>query len=116
MSSPSIAIEPNPGVTFAPLTGPRSAAARLGECARLLREHIRGLQSEEGPRSGAAAWILDNHAFVQFQIRETRRSLPPAYLRNLPTVEQGPYAGELRIYRLAADLVAGSTGDRKSTR
>ena len=108
MSSPSIAIDP--GVTFPPLTSPRSVAARLDECARKLREHVRVLQSEQEQRSPADTWILDNHAFVQFQIHDTRRSLPASYLRKLCRVDQGPYAGELRIYRLAADLVAESTG------
>ena len=111
MSSPSIAIESNAGVTLPPLTNPGSIAARLSECARQLRRHVRGLLvSDHEPRSAAAAWILDNHAFVQAQIREVRRSLPASYLRKLPKVDHGPYAGELRIYRLAADLVAGSTG------
>ena len=109
MSSPSIAIEPNPGMAFPPLTNPGSVAARLSECARELRQHVRGLVSDHEPRSAAAAWILDNHVFVQSQIRETRRSLPASYLRALPKVDQGPYAGELRIYRVAANLVTGST-------
>ena len=65
---------------------------------------------EKGQRSTADAWILDNHAFVQFQIREIRRSLPSSYLRKLTKVDQGPFTGELRIHRLAADLVAGSSG------
>jgi cyclic beta-1,2-glucan synthetase len=110
MSSPSIAIESNAGVTLPPLTNRGSVTARLSECARQLRQHVHRLLSDQEPRSGPAAWILDNHAFVQSQIRETRRSLPSSYLRKLPKVDQGPCAGELRIYRLAADLVAGSTG------
>src|SRR6202011_587534 len=101
MSSPSIAIESNAGVTFPPLTNPGCVTARLSECARQLRQHVRRLLSDQEPRSAAAAWILDNHAFVQSQIRETRRSLPSSYLRQLPKLDQGPYRGELRIYRVA---------------
>src|ERR1700726_1434928 len=110
MSSPSIAIETNPGVTFPPLTGPRSVRARLNEYARQLRAHVHGLHSEKGPRSPADTCIWDNHAFVQFQIREIRRSLPTSYLRKRSKVDQGPFTGELRIHRFAADMVAGSTG------
>ena len=110
MSSPSIAIESNPGATFPPLTGARSVRARLNEYARQLRARVHGLHSEKGQRSPVDALILDNHAFVQFQIREIRRSLPSSYLRKLSKVDQGPFTGELRIHRLAADLVAGSTG------
>jgi cyclic beta-1,2-glucan synthetase len=110
MSSPSIAIESNPGVTFPPLTGARSVRARLNEYARQLRAQVVSLHSEQGQNSPTAAWILDNHAFVQFQIREIRRSLPSSYLCKLSRVDQGPFTGELRIHRLAADLVASSTG------
>jgi cyclic beta-1,2-glucan synthetase len=108
MSSPSIAIESNPGVACPPLTGLRSVSARLNEYAQLLRQHVRDLRSEERPRSPADTWILDNHAFVQFQIREIRHSLPASYLRKLPKLNEGPFAGEFRIYRIAADLVTGS--------
>jgi hypothetical protein len=110
MSSPSIAIDPNPGVTLQPFADSRSLKERLDGCARMLREHVGGLQSEHGPRSAAAVVVLDNQVFVQLQIRETLRSLPATYLRKLPKLGQGPFAGELRIYRLAADLVARSTG------
>ncbi len=110
MSSPSIAIESSPGVTFPPLTGARSVRARLDKCARQLRSHVRSLHPGEGQRPAVEALILDNHAFVQFQIREISRSLPASYLRQLPKLDQGLVAGELRIHRFAADLVAASTG------
>jgi cyclic beta-1,2-glucan synthetase len=110
MSSPSIAIESNPSVTFPPLTGPSSVRALLKECTRQLSSRVRALHSEKSERSPAAVWVLDNHAFLQFQIREIDRSLPPSYLRKLSTLEDGPFKGELRIYRLAFDLVGGSTG------
>ena len=110
MSSPSIAIDPNPGMTFPPLAGGRSPIARLAECERRLRERVRILQAEKGERSPEAAWLLDNHAFLQFQIREVLRALPSSYLRRLPKLDSGTFSGELRIYRIAADLVAGSNG------
>ena len=109
MSSPSIAIESNPGVVRPLLAGPRHVRARLDEYARLLRQYVRSLRSEQRQPSPADTWILDNHAFVQFQIREIRHSLPPRYLRKLPKLDEGPFTGELRIYRIAADLVAGSS-------
>jgi cyclic beta-1,2-glucan synthetase len=109
MSSPSIAIDPSAVVTCEPLTGARTVNTRLSECASRLRQHVRRLQSAEGERSPAAALILDNHAFIQFQIRDVRLSLPASYLRKMPKMKDGNYAGELRIYRLAADLAADST-------
>ncbi|MGH9667899.1 MAG: hypothetical protein ACRD9L_26055, partial [Bryobacteraceae bacterium] len=91
------------------MTSPRDAWKRLESASRLLRERVNGLESENAPRSAAARWLQDNHAFLQFQTRELRRGLPPAYLRKLPKgSEQG--AREPRIYRMAAEFVGGSEG------
>ena len=109
MSSPSIAIDPTPGMTFPPLAGDHNPAARLKECARLLRDYVRSLEPAASPGS-AAVWVLDNHVFIHSQIRDTIRSLPSRYLRRLPKLDQGPCAGQVRISNIAADLVARSTG------
>ena len=92
---------------FAPMKGPRSAWKRLDAYARLLRERVHGLENEKGSRSAAATWLQDNHAFLQFQIRELHRSLPPGYLRKL-TKGSGEFEDEPRIYRIAADFVKAS--------
>jgi cyclic beta-1,2-glucan synthetase len=86
------------------LTGTDSASRRLEECARTLRAHVRKLRSADGGRHPAAAWLIENHSYLQFQIRETQRDLPARYMRVLPKIGEGDTA-ELRVYRLAADLL-----------
>jgi hypothetical protein len=97
-----------PAQTFPPLTNPRQATEQLQQCARRLREHVRSQTSDE--KSVAAAWLVEHHSFLQFQIRETRRSLQRSYLRSLPKMEAGTSAGEFRIYRIAANYATESNG------
>jgi cyclic beta-1,2-glucan synthetase len=99
-----------PDDLFMPLIGRRGALERLEECGRSLREHVKKLRLEEGPPAGASRWLLDNHSFVQSQIVEIRRNLRPSYLRKLIRAGEGCCAGELRIYRAAADLARRSFG------
>ncbi len=87
------------------LTGAADCAARrLDECARILRQHVKKLRSEVGEQHPAAAWLIENHSYLQFQILETRRSLPARYVRQLPKIGEGA-AAELRVYKLATDLL-----------
>ncbi len=89
----------------------RSVPDRLDECARILRDKVtelRALARQRSERAAVEIWLLDNHSYVQFQIREARRSLPLSYVRKLPRLpERG---GETRVYRITADLVAATTG------
>ena len=90
MSTATIVIErDSPGIPR-PLSGDDSASKRLKECARVLREHVKRLQPQ--PATPAATWLLENHSFLQFQIRETRASLPASYLRVLPKTGEGAAA------------------------
>ena len=86
------------------LTGADSASRRLGECARTLRAHVRKLRSADGGQHPAAVWLIENHSYLQFQIREMQRALPARYVRVLSKIGEGD-AAELRVYRLAADLL-----------
>src|SRR5271155_984171 len=87
------------------LTGAADCATRrLDECARILRQHVKKLRSEVGEQHPAAAWLIENHSYLQFQIRETRASLPARYVRLLPKIGEGA-AAEVRVYKLAADLL-----------
>jgi cyclic beta-1,2-glucan synthetase len=96
--------------TFPPLTNPKQAVENLRECARMLREHIRHLPRAVEERAPAAAWLMEQHSFLQFQIRETGRSLQRSYVRALPRIEASEFAGEFRIYRIVAKFVADSCG------
>jgi cyclic beta-1,2-glucan synthetase len=96
--------------TFPPLDNPRQAADQLQQCARLLREHLRHLPPVSQDRSPAATWLVEHHSFLQFQIRETRRSLQRSYLRALPRIEAEKATSEFRIYRIAANFAAESSG------
>src|SRR5260370_41452412 len=95
---------------FPPLTKPRQAAEHLQQCACLLREHLRHFSKATDERSPAAAWLVEHYSFLQFQIRETRRSLQRSYLRGLPKIEALESAGEFRAYRMAATFAAESNG------
>src|SRR6202049_72526 len=95
---------------FFPLIGRCGALERLEECRRSLREHVKNLRSEDDSSTGASRWLLDNHSFVQSQIFEIRRNLRPSYVRKLIRAGEGCCAGELRVYRVAADLALGSFG------
>ena len=106
MSTATIAMQ-GAGRISRPLTSPGSASRRLEECSRLLRKHVQSLDPQAGVENPAVTWLIENHSFVQFQIRETRRALPASYLRLLPKIGEGA-AAELRVYRLAADFLAQS--------
>src|SRR5260370_26182289 len=95
---------------FPPLTKPRQAAEQLQQCARLLREHLRHLSKATDERSPAAAWLVEHYSFLQFQIRETRRSLQRSHLLGLPKIQAGASAGEVCVYRIAATFAADSNG------
>jgi hypothetical protein len=72
---------------------------------------MRRLRREPGPRTPAARWLQENHSFLQFQIREIKRNLTPAYVRKLMRAERGRAGDDPRIYRIAADHVAVAGGE-----
>src|SRR5689334_2742288 len=90
-----------------PVSGAGEAAGRLQDCARLLRERVKSLCSQGSEHTAADDWLLDNHSYIQFQIRELKRGLPASFLRALPLTND---KSQLRIYRLATDLVEDSGG------
>lgn len=107
MSTATIVMEGEGRRLARPLTGIDNVGRRLEECARALRAHVKKLRSEAQDQHPAAAWLIENHSYLQLQIMETRRSLPAPYVRRLPKTGQGR-AAELRVYRLAADLLEQS--------
>jgi len=86
------------------LTGADRASRRLEECSRTLRRQVTKLRAEAQEQHPAAPWLIENHSYLQSQIRETKRALPARYVRLLPKIGEGATA-ELRVYRLAADLL-----------
>ncbi|HYL37105.1 MAG TPA: glucoamylase family protein [Bryobacteraceae bacterium] len=110
MSAPATAVAGRSEPLFRPLTGPRGALLRLRQCAHMLEEHVRRLPTGAAPPHPADRWLEENHSFLQFQIRETRRNLPPGYVRKLLKAGQSPHGDEPRIYRIAADHVAKASG------
>ena len=67
----------------------------------------------EGVRRGqiispAAEWLMDNFHIVQEQLREIEEDLPEHYLRELPKLADGPYAGYPRVYSIAIALIEHS--------
>ena len=73
-------------------------AARSRTATRLPRISL--AQAAAGsPLPADAAWLMDNYAFLQTQIREVRESLPPSYWRRLPAESGIP-----RVYPIAQEL------------
>lgn len=105
MSTATIAMEGDSGGFPRLRNRDRSISKRLAECARLLREEVRRWGSAAGSMAAAPRWLIENHSYLQFQIRETRRSLPASYLRSLPITRVGT-TSELRVYRLARHCLA----------
>jgi cyclic beta-1,2-glucan synthetase len=54
----------------------------------------------------AAEWVLDNYHVVEEQIREIREDLPPGFYRQLPKLDDGPFAGFPRVFGIAWAYVA----------
>jgi cyclic beta-1,2-glucan synthetase len=54
----------------------------------------------------AAEWLLDNYHVVEAQIDEIRSDLPPGYYRQLPKLQDGPFAGYPRVFGIAWAFVA----------
>ncbi len=62
----------------------------------------------------AAEWLLDNAYIIQNHIYDIRRNLPKDYYRILPTVGGARRAIDLRILRLAIELVNKTDGSISS--
>ncbi|MHB1300729.1 MAG: GH36-type glycosyl hydrolase domain-containing protein [Burkholderiales bacterium] len=58
----------------------------------------------------AEAWLLDNFYLIEQQITLVRRHLPRGYSRQLPHLDDGPYAGFPRVYHLALELISHMDG------
>jgi cyclic beta-1,2-glucan synthetase len=76
----------------------------LTGCYRAIAENVQRGQSI----SPAAEWLMDNFHIVQEQLREIREDLPRHYLRELPKLANGPYAGYPRVYAIAIALIERS--------
>ncbi|HWQ55278.1 MAG TPA: glucoamylase family protein [Bryobacteraceae bacterium] len=88
--------------------------ADLDRYERTLRERRDALAAEtmaEGTVSAAGAWLLDNHSYIQSQVRELREAMPRGYYRRLPRLTAGELAGDPRVYGLAVDIVRATGGD-----
>ncbi|MHB1099578.1 MAG: cyclic beta 1-2 glucan synthetase, partial [Burkholderiales bacterium] len=58
----------------------------------------------------AEAWLLDNFYLIEQQVTLVRRHLPRGYSRQLPHLDEGPYAGFPRVYHLALELISHMDG------
>jgi len=93
--------------------GPDRLLRRLGENAAILGEAYELINDAiaQGRRiSPAAEWLLDNFYLIQEEIRTARRHLPTRYSRELPQLQNGPSAGQPRVYHLALELIAHLDG------
>jgi len=77
---------------------------RLDDNERVLRESraiIAKAIREERAISPAAEWLVDNFHVIDDQLRDIREHLPPAFYRQLPVLDGGPFDGFPRIFGLA---------------
>jgi cyclic beta-1,2-glucan synthetase len=87
----------------------RSLNARLKQNESVLLAAYRAIGAAIGegrPITPAAEWLLDNYHLVEEQIREIREDLPPGFYRQLPKLEDGPFAGYPRVFGLAWAFIA----------
>ena len=84
-------------------------AARVKENAGVLLEAYRtcaqALQANQAI-TPAAEWLLDNFHLVEQQLRQVKDDLPPGYYRQLPKLQDGPFAGYPRVFGLAWAYIA----------
>jgi cyclic beta-1,2-glucan glucanotransferase len=76
----------------------------LTESYRTIAENVRRGQTI----SPASEWLMDNFHIVQEQLREIREDLPQHYLRELPKLAEGQFAGYPRVYAIAVALIERS--------
>src|SRR5262249_49156112 len=87
----------------------RSLGARLRSNEKALLSAYRSIARavDEGRSiTPAAEWVLDNYHVVEEQIREIREDLPASFYRQLPKLEDGPFAGFPRAFGIAWAFVA----------
>ena len=92
------------------MTGDDSAARRLAECARTLRQHVKKLHPDAGTSAPRRGWLLDNHSFLQAQIGETGGSLRPSYLRELSRGSVKELRRNSRVYQAGGGSAASVGG------
>jgi len=84
-------------------------AARVKENAGVLLDAYRtcaqALQAHQ-TITPAAEWLLDNFHLVEQQLRQVKDDLPPGYYRQLPKLQDGPFAGYPRVFGLAWAYIA----------
>jgi cellobiose phosphorylase len=91
----------------------RTLTPRLDYCERVLKRVQDRLNSALSLEQGvalSAEWLLDNAYVIQGHIEAFRRNLPAQFYRELPIVKAGAWAGQARVYAIAAELVADWDG------
>ena len=58
----------------------------------------------------AGEWLLDNFYLIEEQIRTGKRHLPKGYIRELPSLLNGPSKGLPRVYDLALETISHGDG------
>jgi cyclic beta-1,2-glucan synthetase len=56
--------------------------------------------------SYAGEWILDNYYIIRRTIRQIKEDFPQSYYHQLPKLTNSEFSGYLRVYALAAEIIA----------
>jgi len=78
----------------------------LFEVHDLLTESIK----EDHQITPAGEWLLDNFYLIEEQIRTGKRHLPKGYIRELPSLLNGPSKGLPRVYDIALETISHGDG------
>ena len=65
---------------------------------------------QERQLTPAAEWLLDNFYLIEEQIRTAKRHLPKGYSKELPRLQNGPSAGQPRVYDIALETISHGDG------
>jgi hypothetical protein len=95
----------------APEQRTHSLSSRLDHCAAVLRKEVQHHRRDDQETETAAARLLsENYSFLQDQILVVRHAVAPVHLRKLMRAEESKAQHEPRVYTLAKDFVAQSSG------
>jgi cellobiose phosphorylase len=80
--------------------------AFLFEVHNLLTEAVKAKQQI----TPAGEWLLDNFYLIEEQIRTGKKHLPKGYIRELPSLLNGPSKGLPRVYDIALETISHGDG------
>ncbi len=73
------------------------------------QRHLAAIHVRDTTLPKSSEWFLDNYYLIRRVARQVDDELPRGFVRHLPRIASGPFAGRLRIEALAETLVRASS-------